>query len=216
MKKYRFVLFPLATGFIIVATTVLFVLPKLKIIVEIKQSMKNDKEKLSRLTDKVNLLEGLDEYELGRRVAVSEAALPSKKAVAKLLTATSFLAEETGASLVDFNISPGEVLPEKSEAVTFEATFKGPRDEIEKVLRRANLVAPVIRVLSFNFEASRTILEMMIYFSPLPKTLGRVDTPLPKISKEEEKIYEKIAQLESFEKRLPPVATGKDNLFSEF
>lgn len=216
MKKYRFVLLPLASGLIIVLTTTLFALPKIKTIVELKGGLGKEEAKLSRLTEKSALLEGLDEYELGKRVAMVEEALPSKKAVAEILAALSFVAEESNASLVGFDISPGKLFPETFEEIIFKATFEGPRDEIEKILRRVNQVLPVTRVIGFNIKETKTTLEIESYFSPLPKSLGKIDTPLPKISKEEEGVYRKIAQFESFEKRLPVVPTGKEDLFSEF
>lgn len=216
MKKYRFVLLPFASALIIVLTSALFALPKIKTIVEFKGGLGKEREKLSRLTEKSTLLEGLDEYELGKRVAMVEEALPSKKAVAEILVALSFVAEESNASLVGFDISPGELFPEKFEEIIFKATFEGPRDDVEKILRRVNQVLPVTRVISFNIKETKTTLEIESYFSPLPKSLGKIDTPLPKISKEEEGVYRKIAQFESFEKRLPVIPVGKKNLFSEF
>lgn len=216
MKRYRFVLLPLAACLIIVVTTIVFASPKLKTIAEIKQRLPEEKEKLSRLTKKAAQLESLDERELEKKVTMSEKALPSKKTVSGILSVFSSLAEETDVFFVDFEVSPGKFLPGEFEVVLFEATFKGPREEVKTLLEKMRQVLPVVKVVGFEIKGEEATLSVESYFSPLPESLGKIDTPLPEISQKEEKIYQKIAQFKIIEKELPSVPGGKENPFSEF
>lgn len=216
MRKYRFVLLPLAASLIIVLSTILFVLPKVREIFEIKGRLEEEQEKLSSLTEKVAFLVGLDEYELGEKVVVAEEALPSKKAIAEILVALSSLSSETEVSFGGLEISPGKLVPEKFEVLAFKLTLEGPRPNIQNFFGRVNQVLPIMKVISFGIQEEKATVEIESYSSSLPKSLGKIDTPLPEITKEEEKIYQKIAQFESFEKKLPSIPTGKENPFSEF
>lgn len=216
MKKYRFILLPLVCCLVIVLTTVLFALPKLRATVDSREKLKKEREKLSRLTGKTTFLEGLDEYELEKKVITVEKGLPSKKTLAEILVALSSLSSESDLSFVGFSMVPGDLLPEEFEALIFQATFEGPRDNLESFLGRVNQVLPIMKVIGFDIQEEKATVKIESYSSPLPKSLGKIDAPLPQITKEEEKIYQKIAQFESFEKKLPSIPTGKENLFSEF
>lgn len=216
MKKYRFILLPLVSGLVIFLTTVLFTLPKLKATVVSRGELEEKKERLSRLTGKATLLESLDEYELEKKVAIAEKALPSKKALAEILVGLSSLSSENGVSFIGFSIAPGGLLPEEFEELVFQATFEGARDKLESFLGKLNQVLPIMKVTSFDIQEEKIMVKIESYSSPLPESLGKIDAPLPQITKEEEKIYQTIAQFESFEKKLPTLPTGKENLFSEF
>ena len=215
MKRYRFVLLPLISGLVIFLTTTLFALPKVKTIIELKEKLVRDRERLARLTEKVSLLEGFDQYELEKKVVAAEKALPSKKVVAEILVDLSSLSSENQVSFGRFEISPGLLFPEKFEELTFKASFEGPRDKIENLLGRIYEVLPVMKIVSFNLRGEKATLEIESCFSPLPESLGKIDTPLAKISKEEDEVYQKISQLKGFEGALPLVPSGKDDPFSE-
>lgn len=215
-RKYRFVLLPLITGLMVALITIVFAVPKIKTVVEVKGRLPEKKEKLSRLTEKVAFLEKLDAYELENKVVIVEKALPSKKAVVEILAALSSTSLESGVSFVGFGISPGKLSPEKFEELSFKATFEGPIESVKDFLERMGEVLPVMNVVAFKIKEEKVSLEIESYFSPLPKSLGKIDTPLPKISQKEEGIYRKIAQFKSFERALPTVPTGKEDPFSGF
>lgn len=214
MGKYRFVLLPILSGLIIVLVTVFFALPKIRTIASLKDQLGNEKEKLSRLTEKSALLEGFDQHELDKKVTIVETALPSKKAVAEILVTLSSLSIDSGVTLVGFSISPGILVPEEPGELVFQSTFEGPRENLKNFLTKAGKVLPIIKVISLGIEQESATLKLESYYTPLPKTIGTIDTPLAKISESEEKIYQTIAQFESFERKLPKVPTGKDDPFS--
>lgn len=214
MKKYKFVLMPLAVAGMIALTTVLFTLPKLKAVLFLKIQINQAKEKLARLTQKASLLEGLDHQVLEKKVAVVEQALPSKKFVSTMISALGRVSQETGVSFIDFEIEPGEMTPEKYETLIFKAVFRGDRHKIEAFLVKIKQVLPVMRVVGFKIKRGKTTLEIESYSSPLPQSLGKVDNPLPEITRPESEAYQTINQYVVFEKELPSVATGKEDLFS--
>lgn len=218
MRRHRFILLPLSVGLIVVLTATLFALPKARAIIKLKGELAKEKERLSRLTEKATFLAGLDEYELERKVAVAEKALPSKKVMGEIFAALSFLSSEGDVSLSDLTVSPGKFYPEKFEELSFKITFKSSRDELKSFffIGKINQILPVMKVKGFNIKRKTINLKLESYFSPTPKSLGKIDTPLPKISREEEKVYGKISQLKSFEERLPAVPRGREDPFSEF
>ena len=216
IKKYRYILLPFVSGLIIVLVTTIFVLPKIKLLVDTRTDLRNKKEKLSRLTEKATLLEGFDEYELKKKVVVAEKALPSKKAIAEILATLSSLSSQSGVSFVGINISPGKLIPEKSGKLVFQASFKGSKEDLKAFLRKLDEVLPVMGVVSLGVKGETLSLKIESYFSPPPESLGKIDVPLSKISQLEEDTYRKIAQFKDFEEKLPSVPIGKENPFSTF
>jgi Tfp pilus assembly protein PilO len=216
MKRYRFVLLPIVSGLIIFLTISFLVLPKIKQIIDLKGKIETDKARLSRVTEKLFFIEGLDQYELDRKVDTVEKALPSEKAVAGVLAVLSSLAEESGTSFVTFKIDPGDLVLEKLEEVELRASFVGSRENIKTLLSLIDKVLPVMSIVSYNLEPEEAELNIKSYFSPIPETIGKIDEPLSKLTPEEDEIYRQLAQFKSYEKKLPTVPTGKEDLFATF
>lgn len=218
MRKYRFVLLPMAALLIIGASAVFFALPRVTALLALRQELAVEKEKLACLTEKISILERLNESQLEQRVLLTERALPSRKAIAEILSAVSALTNETGVTLTEFNISPGRWVSEELETIICYLGVSGEDYErLESFIKALHQTLPVVRVIGFNIERDEAILEVETYSSPLPKSLGLFDTPLPQLSSAEEKAYQEVVGFQSFsEENLAPLPVGKEDLFGGF
>ncbi len=217
MKKYRFILWPGLIVIFIGLTTIVFTLPKVQSLFLLKKDLVLTQEKLSRLTQKVSLLQTLDEAQLEKQVLLMEKALPSRKAMAETLSLVAALTEETGVNFVDFEVSPGQWLSEDLETVICSLGVSGGYEELGDFISKIHQSLPVLRVVSFDMEEGEFVFGVEAYSSPLPESLGEIDLALPQLSLTEENTYQKVAGFRSFTgESLVPLPTGKENLFSGF
>lgn len=180
-------------------------IPKIKATLELRQELKLAAAKSARLTEKVAALQRLDEAELGRRVAVMERMLPSRKEVGGVLLGLRQAALSAGVTVVSVNLTPGELATgsagklkqASSSGMEIEVKLTGQIGAVEEWLRLVEEeMVPVMRVkaLSGGQDADSWQLKVNLKAEhlPLPESLGAADKPLPGLTPEEEKLYAKL------------------------
>jgi Tfp pilus assembly protein PilO len=231
LTRYRPFFFPLLIGLVILFLTITLLIPKITQIFEVRQSLSKEKARLAKLTQKLADLEGLDDNELATKATLMVVALPAEKDVPLILATLSSLGREAGMGIESVKVSPGELSTESGKikkkgkeeetpTLPFEVLVKGTIESLKNFLDRLGSTIPVMRVesasLSFEEGEWQAKISLDTFFLPLPKSLGAVETPLAKISPEEELIYKRIEkyQAPAFEGDLPSVVTGKEDPFS--
>ncbi|MGB9706995.1 MAG: hypothetical protein ACPLXP_02920, partial [Microgenomates group bacterium] len=139
-------------------------------------------------------------------------ALPPEKDVANILLTLKLLSTQQGITLQRVQIDPGETLSLKIE---------GSPEKITGFMEKIETVLPLMKLeetsISFKEEGLlEATVKVKVSFLPLPKELGAMESPLPLITSQEEKIYQEVANFNSVltEESLPPVQSGKENPFA--
>ncbi len=134
-------------------------------------------------------------------------------------------------TLESIKVSPGELATvsgkpdkEKTEGGTpllvFEIMARGTMEVIKNFLDRFDAATPIMQIeeVSLSYEEGewQGKISLNSFYLPLPKTLGVMETPLVKITPDEEIVYKRIEKFRSavIEETLPPVRSGKEDLFS--
>jgi Tfp pilus assembly protein PilO len=201
-----------------------FFLPRFEQIKGIYDSLQKGRARVSQLQTKIQDLETLNEYELSGKSEMLLTALPSQKNPVGMMTMVDQLAEENGLLVEELKVSPGEVATEAAEIteageLVFKLTMSGDISQFLNFLKVANQSLPLVTIQIKNFDISgqsfSTDVTLIGYYSGLPKTLGKAEAPVPKLTSEEEELLNQLRgyhlyQTETFE----PQPGGKPNPFT--
>lgn len=198
------------------------VLPQLRKTSDLKDQLKINKEKLSSLRIKLADLEGIDEAVLSERVTFSLAALPGEKEIMKIISLFNGLAQITQVHIDSLDVSPGELASESAavvnpnlENLSFKMKVTTPdRQSMVDFLTQVEQSLPLLNLSFFRINntegESQAQITIISYFSPPPSNLGKIDTPVKKVTKEDERLIESIRDYKKYQVSFieVPVATG--------
>jgi len=207
----------------IIFSSLFFLRPKVIEIFKIRKEIKIEKEKLTKLNQKVAYLEGLDEAELTQKTQVLIKALPLEEDIPLILTTLKSISFSKGISLQGIQISLGGESP-KTGLSSFSFSLELEEEELENLISFINsleISCPLMRVemVESSFEGKdkmREKISVQSFFLPPPKELPTLDSPLAVLTSQEEKIYQDISSFYSplEEENFAPVQSGKENPFS--
>lgn len=227
IAKFRFLALPTLVGLIILILTLTLLLPKINQILRTRQSLAQEKVRLSKLTQKVADLEGLDESELSLKANLLIRSLPAEKDVPQIFATLAGLSSQTGMTLESIKVSPGELSTVSAQLktkgpplLTFKVSGRGTMEAMKSFFGQAASTIPVMKISDVSLTSAggetTTDISLDTYFLALPKTLGPIETPLAKITSNEELLYQEIRGFTTplTEEILPSVTTGKEDPFS--
>ncbi len=232
LKNLKAFILPALIVFLIFIITVFILIPRVRAIVDSRQTLLKDKKTLADLTKKLAALEGLAQVEFSEKVDVALAVLPAEKDVPNNLAVIKNVALNNG--LIVNNITIGEIGEISSVSSTgktaknailpsFKTTVSliGEVEMIKNFINQIQSTAPLMSIESVSIsqrrtETPETNLEIEAYFLPFPKTLGKPEQQLVAITSGEEKIFSRLNEFTFFrsETNLPNLPVGKENLFS--
>ncbi|MFZ5366311.1 MAG: type 4a pilus biogenesis protein PilO [Patescibacteria group bacterium] len=220
--KYERILFVLM-GVFLVFLSWFFIIPKTREVFEAKTALSQEKNRLSKLGAKLQDLESLNEFELSERTNLSLKAIPDKKNVIGVMTSLRTQAAEEGLTIESLSVSPGELVSTGSAKASlgkldFKLEIQGSLEKVLGFFKKIQESLPLVSLkkvkIEFSGENATVELTLESYFLPLPQTLGVIDSPVPKLTSDEEKILTQISKFSY----LPPVSfppgTGRTNPFS--
>lgn len=228
-------LIPTLVSVIIVVLTVVFLIPKLNEVRDVNEQVNQTKVRVDKLEQKLNSLKTLSEPELQKNVDLLTLALPTGEDVFNLISLVKTIGQENNLNLVSYSLSQTDT-PTSNTTNTTEAlsvdlngTFNADLDSLQNFIRQIESTLPLttvenIKVKTMEASGSAQInlyalsLEVKIrsLYSPLPKTLGKVETPLPKITDNDNKLIEQIKKFSTYETQQVPLETvtvGRENPF---
>jgi Tfp pilus assembly protein PilO len=232
LKEIKTFTLPLFVVMLILIFSLTILRPKLEIIFKTSSQLNANKKTLTALTKKLATLEGLAKVELTDKTNLALDVLPAEKDVAGSLFSIKKIAYNNGLIVGDISIS------EVGELATVSAKQKASKNEIIPSFKvNVHLVGEVEKIKNFvsNLESNTPLMrisqislntkkdlgqEAIIYldafFLPFPASIGKSEQPLTAITAEEEKVFVKISQFNSFrnEQEIPNLPVGKENLFA--
>lgn len=222
LSKYERILFVLI-GVFLVFLSWFFIIPKTKQVFEAKNAFSQEKNRLKQLQTKLADLESLNEFELQERTNLSLKAIPDKKNVIGVMSSLRTQAAEGGLAIESLSVSPGELAATGSAKASlgkldFKLEIKGSLEKILDLFGKIQESLPLVSLkqVKIGLSADNATVELTLesYFLPLPQTLGTIDSPVPKLTSDEEKVLTQISKFSYLPAASFPPGTGRANPFS--
>jgi len=235
--RIKLVYFPIFVTFLVLILSPLLLIPKIKKIPEMRKTITAQEKEANQLAQKLSDLESLSEVELFDSTSLLLEALPSQKDFYQVLTLSKKIFSDTGSSFKSFDFSPGIISSESAEAkkedspfspMQLKISFSASYDNFSNLLISFSKTLPIMEVDAINFSSvsatsSANFLDLegtinlKSYFAPLPKTIGRIDAPLPKISSQGKSLTEELETYQRYQEEAAvggePVIVGRENPF---
>jgi hypothetical protein len=232
-KKYQSILISVGIFAFVGLTGLFFLWPKISEILEMRSSLDTEKATLAQLTSKLALLQSLDAGELENKNKILLTLLPVEKDPTNSFMTIRGLTAEASLDGVVLNVSPGlvstnsasksaaPVVAQTENNPYLEYTFQAEGDKLKfsGFLSKLEKIMPLMQISDLKFstiEVKPTIkLTIRSYYFPLPKSLGKVETPITTLGTQEEDTYRTASTylLPEAAPSFTPVQTGKVNPF---
>ncbi|MCL4339319.1 hypothetical protein M1271_06540 [Patescibacteria group bacterium] len=232
LKKYEIIIASSIVIFVVVVMTFLLLIPNFDRAQNIYAQQQDLKRNRDVLQKKVNSLASIDAQYYKNNFAKIDQVLPTEKDYVSLFYTFDTLEQKTNVSLLKTDFQLGVISTNSAQLTRVPGSSAyvlpvgiqvlGSLSSIQNFIKAlGDFSGRYITVDSFQIEtkggdAFIATLVGKAYFYPLPATLGSVDTPLPNMNSDEEKILNTIAKIQqtsSEEYSLPSSAVGKKNLF---
>lgn len=209
-KKWKLFFLPLAAIILVIIFFFSILIPRLQIALALREEVKSENILLEKLTTKANSLEGIDEASLKEKLDISLNAILDNKDVMKAVSLFKNLAQDKQVFVESINVSPGEIATETAgskiadlEILDFNIKILGDWNRILEFFGALEEVVPLanITTLKINNSSNTSLAQINVetYLSPLPKVLGKIDLPIPKITTEEEGVLEVLEKFRKYE-----------------
>lgn len=227
---------PMGIIFFILLVTIVFLIPKIKQGFELRKKIVGQEGKIDKLSQKLADLSTLSEAELFDSSSLLLTALPQEKDFYRTLVMTKQILNKNNIFLESFKFAPGELAEETgkktsslsplSVSVSFAATF----EDFMRMLNEVDKILPLVRVEGlkvgsmaatesaslFGFSGKMNLIS---FYSPLPKVLGKPENALPRISNQDRQLIEELKsfyqyQAEAVSEEPASAGVGRDNPFS--
>jgi Tfp pilus assembly protein PilO len=208
---------------VIIFTGVKFLFPKIQESFQMRHKIKDEKERLTKLTQKAAFLESLDEYELTSKTEFLLKVLPPEEDIfIPLSTLKSLVSQFSDIQIKEMKIDLGnEKAAGQLSSIGFSLKIVGSKENIVNFIDKVKTVYPLMRVNEISIslkeeELPSALIKIDTFFLGSPKEIGKVEAPLSLITSGEEKIYKEVSSLNSplQEETIPSFSGGKENPFS--
>lgn len=212
--------------------TIFFLRPKIGEILKFRKDITKEKETLARLTQKVAILEGLNETELEEKTKILLGILPAEMDISTFLLTVKNLSFQAEIPIKEIRVGLDESkgFSGSSSFFTIWLKLEASLEKLEKINNFIELVensAPLMRVDSLTiYERGKekgggeVDLKIKAFYLLPPKELGAIDAPVSLLNAQEEKTYLQLSSRFTYSQ--PPtmeelelqMGVGKSNPFS--
>lgn len=163
--------------------------------------LESDLRSKSKLLEaKAESLENYDERDLARKVTYVLNAFPGEKDFLNIMVLLQTLSSQSGYHILSLSPGSGSASePGKQPSYHVKLEVLGPKAALPRLVTSIEQSSRIMRVNSLEISATRqtdvvnVILGIEVFFSPLPKQFGTVDSPLPTLSNKDEELITKLA-----------------------
>lgn len=232
-------------GFVISGALLLFgtvalifaVVPGIRATRDVYVSLKASEKEIDVLTKKLQFLEAIPEDDLRNQLVVLLSTVPQDKSVPTILTTIDGLANQSGVTIVDMNLtSPGSLatgaasrqsVSEKkigASTLAFSLSASGTYDQIRAFVGQINNVRRLFDVSSFDISVSnagstQVRLSLNAFYQPLPTKVGSIEVPVAVLTQKEEELLATLTQYPDLSQPLiepltPVLSGGKRDPFA--
>lgn len=233
-KEY---LLPTAVILIILVVSLTLLKTSITGIFTLREENAEKEERLAVLQKKSQELLTLRSEELSAKVEKVEKIFPSRQPVLSFIASVSNLCEEEEISFRGVKIEKGlrdkleQEGPEKEEKFPLTLMVAGELDKVFSFVKNLEKIPPVTKIESFAIafvegevgeegEVEKTVsgakeieLAVTVFYQEPPVSIGKIDAPLPKFTKESEAIFSRLEEFKLFPEIQPTAQTGKEDPF---
>src|SRR3989344_2097812 len=198
--KYKFIIFSIAVILSCLILIALVIYPQLLSLLEKRRVHQEITQKTEILVVKANELESINEEELSKKIENITLALPPDQDYTSAINVLQNIISENGFSLVSMQLSQSSVAVPNLKGFSIKIETIGPRLVFSNLLNSIENASRVMKVSGLELTSQRRNDEVSasitvdVYFAPLPTTLGASDSPLSKLTENEEEIVSKLSQ----------------------
>lgn len=220
-SKYKFFLFPTIIVLVTVLLGFFVIFPQIGNLTSSQDKISEINKKTLVLNEKVKKLERIDENELKDKLAVVLKTLPQESDFANTLGIIQNLAAQYQFIIVNFQTSRGDDKSLKLATYGVSLDLLGPKDLVEGFINSINTNFRLMKTgrLELNFPQGRddatVLLNVEVFYSVLPTTIGAVDTPISELTNQDEELLQKLSSSQPtiIEEFFPTGPIGKPNPF---
>jgi hypothetical protein len=215
----------LAVGVLVFFLTTSVILPKGREILEARETLQKGEKKLENLKGKLADLTSLNEFELSERNNLLLRALPAQKNPLGEMVTLRSLANELNLTIEEISVAPGEVSTPSAEVkekklqpINFKIKLASSRTAFFDFLKKMEQSTPLSNFdqmkISLSGDSVNAEFSLDTFFLNYPETIGSLETPVPKLTADEEKTLEKISSFTYVPAVSFQPSEGRDNPFS--
>lgn len=219
LKNYKNYFIPAIIFLVILFTGLVFLSPNLIKVIQIQKRINSERSILAQLTGKLSQLQAIDENGLTSKTEVLLKIIPPEKDVSVILSSLKNLSSISNLNLKGVQLDPGDLANDNQMLISLK--LEGPVEGLKQFLEKIKLASPLMRPKSIttSYQESGNEMDLVLetFFLAFPQTLGAVDSPLPEISPDEEKVYQKASSFELPSSEVDNSLiqpSGKENPFS--
>lgn len=200
-NKYKLILFPSLVTIACLVLIVLVIFPQAKSLLEGQNNLAVSKTKLKSLEAKAQELDQINDQDLKNQVQLVLGILPEGKEPSNVFGVIQRVVGLSSVNLVSlgFTSSKGTAIGQ-ANSFSLRAQVAGSKSSIGQFLTNLSEAPLAVNVtgISLSSASSSDLLaadiQIDVYFSPTPKTLGSAEDPLPELSEEEKAIVSRLAK----------------------
>lgn len=218
--NFRIYIFPSVVIFSSLILIVFIIYPQMVKLVSNNKAQGDVIKRSEFLEAKASALEGFDEGDLTRKLGYALKAYPSDKDFSEILDLLQTTANQKGFSVAAITIQPTSKTSGSAQSYMARVEAVGPRNLLGELIDEIESSTRVMKISSMDITLAKDIdiadisLGVDVFFAPAPQTFGSVDSPLPKLTEEDENL---IARLTSSRVSVPSSVVssprGKSNPF---
>lgn len=202
--RYRLYIFPAGVILSCLILIVFVMIPQIGKIIEGRQREEEFKVKSQFLATKAEALAGYSEVDLQQKVGFLLASLPAEKDFVSVIGLLQRLTSENGFSIVSLSLGAASGAPSsKEQSYGVKMDTIGSKALLNRLLNSIEGSPRLIRINDMEISAGKAgdfvtaSLTIEVLFSPMPKELGAVDSPLPEISESEQALIQRLARTQT-------------------
>lgn len=220
-KRWKLFVVPLVAILLVLALSFFVLIPGIRKIFATRDEITVKKEYLAKLTIKLADLQGLDEVSLKEKVDFSLKAIPSQKEIISLISLLKSLALDSQVYIESLDASPGEIASAEanlkkaessSDNLKFSTRIIGEGERVLAFIQGIENVLPLININNLKINSSKSTaygqIEMETYIHSVPKNLGKIESPLPKLTEAQEEYLEQLRAMKTYEGIFPEIVAS--------
>lgn len=216
ISQYKLFLYPIVVALSSTALIVFLIVPQFNGLLAGRGNLGKAEVRLNVLNVKAKELEGLNGADLNQKLTVALAALPTDKDFSALVGIFKSLVESSGMDLTSLHLGSGA----DQNGFIVKADMIGSTASLGVLLNNIESSPRIMRVRGVETTSSgigntiSTTVTVLVYFAPSPKTLGSVDSALPKLSDNDQIILTSLSRINTGAISQPTsLPSGKANPF---
>lgn len=198
-NKYRIIIFPAVTAVAALILIGVIIVPQLFKLIENNETYTTMNNTNTFLDAKAQELTQIDNNALKNKVDLSFLALPANKDLAEVIGLLQKIVADSGLVLASLQFGKDSVVDGQQafrviiEVQGLSTSFAPLMDSIERTYRPMKIDSVEISSPRASLDVTAT-LNIDVFYTPVPKAIGGLEAPLPKLTAKDEEVIAGLAK----------------------